>query len=49
LFAAELNRTAGYTVLRSPEPNSSEAQAYFERAIAVARRQQAKSWELRQQ
>ena len=31
----------------SPEPNVTKAEAYFERALAVARRQQAKSWELR--
>jgi predicted ATPase len=27
--------------------NSAKAEAYFERALAVARQQQAKSWELR--
>jgi predicted ATPase len=47
LFEAELNRVAGDTVLRSPVPDLSKAQAYFERALAVARQQQAKSWELR--
>ena len=47
LFEAELNRVAGDIVLRSPEPDPSKAQAYFERALAVARQQQAKSWELR--
>jgi predicted ATPase len=31
----------------SPEPDATKAQAYFERALAVARQQQAKSWELR--
>jgi predicted ATPase len=33
----------------SPEPDvaKAEAQAHFERALAVARKQQAKSWELR--
>ena len=29
------------------EPNAAKAEAYFERALAVAREQQAKSWELR--
>ena len=31
------------------EPNQkrAQAQAYFERALAIARRQRAKSWELR--
>jgi len=31
----------------SPEPDVAKAEAYFERALAVARAQQAKSWELR--
>ena len=30
-----------------PNPEAAKAQAYFERALAVARAQQAKSWELR--
>ena len=29
------------------EPDTSKAKQYFERAVAVARQQQAKSWELR--
>jgi predicted ATPase len=29
------------------EPGSAKAEAYFERALTVARSQQAKSWELR--
>jgi predicted ATPase len=33
--------------LLSPEPNATKAQAYFERALQIARQQQAKSWELR--
>jgi hypothetical protein len=32
---------------RSPERDVAKAQAYFERALSVARAQQAKSWELR--
>jgi predicted ATPase len=47
LFEAELNRVAGDVVLRSPQPDPSKARAYFERALAVSRQQQAKSWELR--
>ncbi len=31
----------------SPERDAAKAQKYFERALAVARAQQAKSWELR--
>jgi predicted ATPase len=30
-----------------PEPDTAKAQGYFERALSVARSQQAKSWELR--
>jgi predicted ATPase len=45
--AAEVNRVAGEIALKSPEPDAEKAQAYFERALEVARRQQAKSWELR--
>jgi predicted ATPase len=46
-FEADIHRTAGEIVLRSPEPDAAKAQAYFERALSVARGQQAKSWELR--
>jgi predicted ATPase len=31
----------------SPERDAAKAEAYFERALAVACQQQAKSWELR--
>src|SRR6185437_12644795 len=44
---AELSRAAGEVALRSPQPDLKSAQAHFERALAVARQQQAKSWELR--
>ena len=30
-----------------PQPDAAKAEAYFERALAVARQQQAKSWALR--
>jgi predicted ATPase len=46
-YAAEVNRIAGEIALLSPEPDVAKAEAYFERALAVAREQQAKSWELR--
>jgi class 3 adenylate cyclase/predicted ATPase len=46
-WSAEINRTAGEIALRSPELDAVKAEAYFERAVAVARQQQAKSWELR--
>ena len=44
---AEVHRIAGEIALKSPEQDVSKAQSYFERALAVARQQQAKSWELR--
>jgi predicted ATPase len=47
MFEAEVYRIAGEIALKSPEPDVAKAQDYFERAIAVARKQQAKSWELR--
>jgi predicted ATPase len=46
-FEAEVNRMAGEITLMSPEPDAAKAEAYFERALAVARAQQAKSLELR--
>ena len=46
-FEAEVHRLAGEIVLKSPQSDSAKAQSYFERALAVARQQQAKSWELR--
>ena len=44
---AEANRVAGEIALKSPEHDVAKAQTYFKRALAVARQQQAKSWELR--
>ncbi len=44
---AEVHRIAGEIALRAPEPDAAKAKACFERALAVARKQQAKSWELR--
>ena len=44
---AEVHRTAGEIALKSPHPDLAKAEAYFERALAVAREQRAKSWELR--
>jgi class 3 adenylate cyclase/predicted ATPase len=44
---AEVHRMAGEIALMSPEPDPVKAEAYFERALAVARGQEAKSWELR--
>ena len=47
MFEAEVYRIAGEIALKSPQPDVGKAQAYFERALSVARAQQAKSWELR--
>src|SRR4029078_12146983 len=44
---AEVHRIAGEIVLKSLAPNLEKAAAHFDRALAVARQQQAKSWELR--
>ena len=44
---AEVNRIAGEIALKSPEQDVAKAETYFERALAVARQQHAKSWELR--
>jgi class 3 adenylate cyclase/predicted ATPase len=44
---AEINRIAGEIALKSRETDVAKAQSYFERALDVARQQQAKSWELR--
>ena len=41
------HRIAGEVELKFPDRDAAKAEAYFERALAVARKQQAKSWELR--
>jgi predicted ATPase len=46
-YEADINRIAGEIALLSPEPDAAKAEACFERALAVSRGQQAKSWELR--
>ena len=46
-FEAHVDLIAGEIALKSPQPDAAKAEAYFEQALAVARRQQAKSWELR--
>jgi predicted ATPase len=47
LRESDMHRIAGEIALMSSVPNAAKAQAYFERALAVARQQQAKSVELR--
>ena len=44
---ADIHRLAGDIVMLSGERDMARAEAYFERALAVARQQQAKSFELR--
>jgi predicted ATPase len=44
---AEVHRVAGEIALMSPGAGTEKAESYFEHALAVARKQQAKSWELR--
>jgi predicted ATPase len=48
-WEAEISRVAGEVALKSPERDGAKAETYFEHALAIARQQQAKSWELRQQ
>ena len=43
----EILRIGGEIALMSPERDTAKAETYFERALAVARQQQAKLWELR--
>ena len=44
---AELYRLRGELLLALPEPDQSEAEACFRQALAVAREQDARMWELR--
>jgi predicted ATPase len=44
---AEIYRIAGEIALKSPQPDAEKAEVEFELALAAARAQQAKSWELR--
>jgi class 3 adenylate cyclase/predicted ATPase len=44
---AEIVRVAGEIALHGAEPNATKAEAYFASALEIARKQKAKSWELR--
>ena len=44
---SELNRAAGEILLLEAQPDPAGAELSFQRALAIAREQQAKSWELR--
>ena len=46
-YEAEINRISGEIALKLPQLGPSQAEAYFERALTIARAQHAKSWELR--
>jgi predicted ATPase len=46
-YEAEIHRVTGEIALKLPQLDSLQAETYFERALTVARAQQAKSWELR--
>jgi predicted ATPase len=44
---AEIYRVHGELLLRQATPDVHHAEASFQQALAIARQQQAKSWELR--
>jgi predicted ATPase len=44
---AEINRIAGAIAIGRLATHRAEAEEYLERALAIARKQQTKSWELR--
>ena len=46
-FEVEIHRIAGELALMSPNRDTVKAEGYFERALTIARKQKAKSWELR--
>ena len=46
-FEADIHRISGEIALLSPERDAAKAQTHFERALANARAQSARSWELR--
>jgi predicted ATPase len=47
VWEADIQRIAGDIALMSSQPDAAKAEAYYERALAIAREQQTKSWELR--
>jgi len=46
-YEPEIHRLTGELLLKQNDSNAGEAESCFERAIEVARKQSAKSWELR--
>jgi predicted ATPase len=47
LWEVEAYRVAGEIEWKSPDRNVAKAEEYYQRALSFARRQRAKSWELR--
>ena len=47
LYEAEAHRIRGELLLKQDAPDSAGAERCFQRALQIARQQQAKSWELR--
>jgi predicted ATPase len=46
-YEAEVLRVGGEIAMMSPERDTAKAEMFFNRALAVARQQLARSWELR--
>lgn len=46
-YEAEVLRVAGELAMKSPERDTAKAEMFFDKALKVARHQQARSWELR--
>jgi len=46
-WAAELYRLKGVLLLHQPSPDVTQAETWLSQALAIARRQRVKSWELR--
>ena len=46
-YQSEVNRIAGEIALMSPQQDVGKAERHFDGALAIARAQQARSWELR--
>jgi predicted ATPase len=46
-WEAEVYRVRGELLVLDPKPDVAKAEAYFNRVLDVARKQQAKFWELR--
>ena len=46
-WEAEISRVAGDIALLTSDHDAANAEGYFQRALTIAREQQAKSWELR--